>query len=222
MFIFIIMSPPEIWGPPIWRLFHTLIEKMNPNAYMYVINSMFNMIVAICKFLPCPECSSDATNFLAKINLSNYKTKDDFKNMLYLFHNYVNAKKGKSLYNYSNMVKYNSFNLISVINDFIDKYNTRGNMKLLSESFHRSVVIKEFIKWFKHHHRAFITVSVPETNNNVIVEDKNNEQKKEEHNVEETIVEETIVEETIVRKPYVEEPNMEEQISINREKSKND
>ena len=231
MFIFIIMSPPEIWGPPIWRLFHTLIEKMNPNAYPHVISSMFNMIVAICKFLPCPECSSDATNFLAKINLSNYKTKDEFKNMLYLFHNYINAKKGKLLYNYSNMVKYNSFNLISVINDFIDKYNTKGNMKLLSESFHRSVVIKEFIKWFKQHHRAFITISVPETNKNIIVENKNNEQKKEEPNVTEPNVTEPNVTEPNLREPNVTEPNltepnltepnMEEQISINTEKLKN-
>lgn len=155
------MSPPEVWGPSVWRLFHTLIEKMNPNAYTYVINSMFNMIVAICKFLPCPECSTDASNFLAKIDIKNYKTKDEFKNMLYLFHNYVNAKKRKALFNYANMPKYSNLNLINVINDFIAKYNTKGNMKLLSESFHRTFVVKEFIKWFKRHSRAFIPVHVP-------------------------------------------------------------
>jgi hypothetical protein len=155
------MSPPEVWGPSVWRLFHTLIEKMNPNAYTYVINSMFNMIVAICKFLPCPECSTDASNFLAKIDIKNYKTKDEFKNMLYLFHNYVNAKKRKPLFNYANMPKYNNLNLINVINDFIAKYNTKGNMKLLSESFHRTFVVKEFIKWFKRHSRAFIPVHTP-------------------------------------------------------------
>jgi hypothetical protein len=119
------------------------------------------MIVAICKFLPCPECSTDASNFLAKIDIKNYKTKDEFKNMLYLFHNYVNAKKRKALFNYANMPKYNNLNLINVINDFIAKYNTKGNMKLLSESFHRTFVVKEFIKWFKRHSRAFIPVHVP-------------------------------------------------------------
>ena len=113
------MSPPEVWGPAVWTLFHTLIEKLNPYAYPHVIGSMFGMIVRICKVLPCPECSTDASNFLAKIKLSDYKTKDDFKNMLYLFHNWVNAKKRKPLYNYSELQKYAGFNLVLVINNFI-------------------------------------------------------------------------------------------------------
>lgn len=209
------MSPPEVWGPSVWRLFHTLIEKMNPNAYTYVINSMFNMIVAICKFLPCPECSRDASNFLAKIDIKNYKTKDEFKNMLYLFHNYVNAKKRKALFNYANMAKYNNLNLINVINDFIAKYNTKGNMKLLSESFHRTFVVKEFIKWFKRNSRAFIPVhvtksikpfeekkpikenSIPENTASLNINEtiENQQQSIEEHSIEEHIIEEESIEE---------------------------
>jgi len=155
------MSPPEVWGPAIWTLFHTLIEKMNPDAYTHVINSMFNMIVKICKYLPCPECSKDASNFLAKIKISDYKTKQDFKNMLYLFHNYVNAKKRKQLFNYTNMDKYANLNLNVVINNFIKNYNTKGNMNLITESFQRSFVIKDFVKWIKYYSRAFTT---PKTN----------------------------------------------------------
>ena len=150
------MSPPEVWGPAVWTLFHTLAEKLNSSAYNQVAPSMFNIIVQICKFLPCPECSRDASNFLAKLNLSDYKNKDDFKNMLYLFHNYVNAKKRKPLYNYAYMNKYSNVNLISVINNFIAKYNTKGNMNLIAESFQRSFVIKNFIAWFNGFKRAFI------------------------------------------------------------------
>jgi len=150
------MSPPEVWGPAVWTLFHTLIEKMNPDAYPYLIQSLFNIIVRICKVLPCPECSKDATIFLAKINIKDYKTKLEFKNMLYLFHNWVNAKKRKPLYNYANMNKYANLYLPLVINDFIAKYNTKGNMKLLTESFQRTFVVKDLIKWFKANSRAFI------------------------------------------------------------------
>lgn len=164
------MSPPEIWGPAVWTLFHTLAEKLNPNAYNQVIPSLFGMIVQICKVLPCPECSKDASIFLAKIKLSDYKTKDEFKNMLYLFHNYVNAKKRKSLYNYANMNVYKNMNLGVVINNFIAKYNTKGNMKLLSESFQRGFVIKNFISWFKTYKLAFIQVKPPP---NPIPEQKN-------------------------------------------------
>ena len=150
------MSPPEIWGPPIWTLFHTLSEKINPHLYPLVINSMFGIIVKICKFLPCPECSKDASNFLAKTKSSDYKTNNDFKNMLYLFHNYVNKKKHKPLFNYAYLNKYSNLNLEFVIKKFIENYNTKGNMKLLSDSFQRTLVIKDFIKWIKIYSPAFI------------------------------------------------------------------
>jgi hypothetical protein len=157
------MSPPEVWGPAVWMLFHSLIERLNPLAYEQVIDSMFRIIVRICKFLPCPDCSEDATKFLARINLRDYKTKVEFKNMLYLFHNWVNVKKRKPLYNYSHLDKYSKINIIHVLNNFISKYNTKGNMKLLNESFQRSFVVKELLSWFKMYASAFVhkTVIVP-------------------------------------------------------------
>ena len=151
------MSPPEVWGPAVWTLFHTLAEKIDENAYPHLINSVFNIIVRICRFLPCPECAKEASSFLAKINIKNYKTKLEFKNMLYLFHNYVNAKKRKPLFDYTYINNYKNLNLIYVIKNFISKYNTKGNMKLLTESFQRSILIKDFINWFKANASAFIS-----------------------------------------------------------------
>jgi hypothetical protein len=154
------MSPPSVWGPAVWTLFHTLAEKIKPSAYEAISPSLFYIIVRICKYLPCPDCSKDASNFLAKINIKDYKTKIDFKNLLYLFHNWVNAKKKKPLFNYENINKYSKLNLIVVINNFIDKYNTKGNMNLLAESFQRMFVIKEIIGWFKKASPAFVVTNV--------------------------------------------------------------
>jgi hypothetical protein len=150
------MSPPEVWGPAVWTLFHTLAEKIQPTAYNQVVPSLFGIIVQICRVLPCPECSKDASIFLAKIKLNDYKNKTEFKNMFYLFHNYVNAKNKKPLYNYSQMNKYSNAKLIAVVNNFISKYNTKGNMNLIAESFQRSFVIKNFLSWFNSHNLAFI------------------------------------------------------------------
>ena len=155
------MSPPEIWGPAIWHLFHTLSEKVNAHAYPYIVKQMFNLIVRICRFLPCPECSTDASKFLAKIKIENLKSKDDFKQTFYLFHNYVNAKKRKMLFNFSNLLVYQRYMLIPVVNNFIARYNTNGNMKLLSESFQRQFVLKDFKNWFSANIRAFIPVINP-------------------------------------------------------------
>jgi hypothetical protein len=216
------MSPPEVWGPAVWTLFHTLAEKLNPNAYNQVIPSLFGMIVQICKVLPCPECSRDASNFLAKIKLSDYKNKDEFKNMIYLFHNFVNAKKRKPLYNYANMNKYANVNLFFVVNNFIAKYNTKGNMKLLAESFQRSFVIKNFIAWFNGYKRAFIQpiiLNTPQpvqeqTIPEIFVEtflQTIEEASSEESPVEES--EEITIEEPVVKEPVVEEMYNNETIS---------
>jgi len=149
------MSPPEVWGPAVWTLFHTLAEKVTDEAYPFVKVQLFGQIRRICGFLPCPECSADATNFLAKVNIADLKTKIDFRNTFYLFHNRVNNKKRKPLFNYSSLASYNKYGIIPVINNFISKYNTKGNMKLLAESFQRKFVVAEFKSWFTKTIRAF-------------------------------------------------------------------
>ena len=165
------MSPPEVWGPAVWTLFHTFAEKINEADYPYVSHSLFKMIVRICKFLPCPECSTDASKFLAKIKMSDMKNKNDFRNTFYLFHNYVNAKKRKRLFNSANMPIYGKYRLIDVVNNFISKYHTKGNMKLLTESFQRQLVIKEFKGWFSSYIKAFVPrVNIPARITNTIQE----------------------------------------------------
>ena len=61
------MAPPEVWGPPIWIFFHTITTKVKDGLDVNVYKGLFRIIKTICKNLPCPECSSDATQFLSKI-----------------------------------------------------------------------------------------------------------------------------------------------------------
>jgi len=182
------MSPPEVWGPPIWNLFHTLIEKVNENAYPYISRQLFNIIVRICKFLPCPECSNDATLFLAKLKIENLKTKHDLKNTFYLFHNYVNAKKRKPLFNYANINIYKRYKLIQIINNFILAYNTKGNMKLLAESFQRQFIVKDFKAWFSANIMAFFPPANPPTNNIADSKVEDNEPKVEHDETDITVI----------------------------------
>ena len=142
------MPAPEIWGPAVWNLFHTLIEHLNEDAYQVIAPQMYAQFVKICKFLPCPDCASDATNFLAKVNLTHIKYKVEFRNTFYLFHNWVNARKRKQLFNYGNILIYSKYNVIVVINKFLSVYHTKGNMKMLNESFQRSLIVNTFKTWF--------------------------------------------------------------------------
>jgi len=149
------MPSPEIWGPPIWTFFHTLAEHVNEDLFLNIRNSLFSFITRICNFLPCPECSQHATLFLAKVNINKINNKTDFKNMLYVFHNSVNKRKRKYLYNYAHIGKYKKYNVGSVFNHFVNVYHTKGNMNLIAESFQRNLLVNDLKKWLIHNHKYF-------------------------------------------------------------------
>jgi hypothetical protein len=153
------MSPPEVWGPPVWTFFHVLAEKVNEHAYPIIKQNMFIIIQKICGVLPCPECSQHATGFLGKVRINDLKNKTDFKNMLFFFHNYVNSRKRKRIYNYPDLEAYKKHNILQSFNNFIRVYHTRGNMNQLNESFQRQFVIKDVRKWLTQNIRAFIGAS---------------------------------------------------------------
>ena len=224
------MSPPEVWGPAVWTLFHTLAEKINVNAYPAVFPSLFNTIIKISKYLPCPECASDASNFLAKVKASELQTKESLKALLCVFHNTVNAKKRKPIFHYSNIGFYGRYDLIKVVNNFISQYQTKGNMKLLTESFQRQFVINDFKNWFRKVYKAF----VEPINVRAIVEEPVTSVAEEPVTLEEepvvsayveeqvTLEEEPItLEEEPVVSAYVEEPVVsayeEEQVTLEEE-----
>ena len=149
------MSPPEVWGPSIWMFFHTITSKIKDGLDVNVYKGLFRIIKTICKHLPCPTCSQDATLFLSKINDDTISSKQKLINNIYIFHNYVNTKKKKKLFNYNMMLNYNRVDLAGAIRRFIRAYNTHGNMNLINESFQRQLAIKEFKRWLRANISAF-------------------------------------------------------------------
>lgn len=144
------MPSPETWGPAVWALLHTLPEKVVDDRPTIFYIGLFNIIKLICNNLPCPTCAEDSSRFLAKVPLDKVNTKQGIKNMIYILHNYVNSKKRKLPFNFKDLdAVYKKKELLSVINLFCKKYNTKGNMQLLSESFRRQIAVKSFIKWMK-------------------------------------------------------------------------
>jgi hypothetical protein len=204
------MPAPEIWGPAVWNLFHTLIEQLNENAFQIIAPQMYEQFVRICKFLPCPDCASDATNFLAKVNLSHIKSKVEFRNTFYLFHNWVNARKRKQLFNYGNILIYSKYNIIVVINKFLSVYHTKGNMKMLNESFQRSLIVSTFKSWFTSVIGAFMPAP-PKPIEEVKEEPVIQEEVKEEPVIQEEVKEPVIQEEPFIQEE-VKEPVMQEEV----------
>ena len=145
------------WGPSTWTLFHTLIEKLTDDGFNKIGITLFTYIRRICRNLPCPDCSQHATQFLSRINIDNIKSKKDLKDTIYIFHNVVNKRKNKPMYNINNLEQiYKTKNTIEVYNNFITHYKTTGNMRLLADSFQRQLLVKEFKKWIMHNIHFFI------------------------------------------------------------------
>ena len=133
------MSPPEIWGPPIWRLFHTMAAQLNDEK---LIPETIGHIKSICRYLPCPDCSQHATDFWSRVK--SPRNKQEFIDVLYNFHNHVNFRKRKPPHKYELIMNYDKINLIHAFNDFIRVYNTKGNMNQIAESFQREMIVKRF------------------------------------------------------------------------------
>ena len=135
------------WGPAVWLLFHTIVEKIKEPDNTRLCRELFYQIKNICKFLPCPDCASHASSNLANVNISMINSKTDLKQILFIFHNSVNIRKKKALFSLDALNKYTYANLSMVIYNFKMNYNSTRNMRLMGETFQRTLVISQFDKW---------------------------------------------------------------------------
>jgi hypothetical protein len=135
------------WGPAVWLLFHTIVEKIKEPDNTRLCRELFYQIKNICKFLPCPDCASHATSNLANVNISRINNKTDLKQILFIFHNSVNLRKKKAVFPIDELNKYSRANLSAVIYNFKMNYKSSRNMKLMSDSFQRTLVISQFDQW---------------------------------------------------------------------------
>ena len=147
---------PSIWGPPIWNLFHTLAQKIKEERFPELGQQLFGHIRKICRYLPCPDCSDHASRFLSNVVPNNLKTKQHLINLLFVMHNVVNKRKQKQLCGKDIVEQYKNKNVIQVYNNFVSVYKTRGNMKLMTDTFQRQILMNEFKKWLVGNIRAFV------------------------------------------------------------------
>jgi hypothetical protein len=136
------------WGPSIWIFLHTLIAKMNPNHYLQVKDELLYHLKQICTTLPCPECTMHATKYLQPIK--SIPTKELFVQMLFVFHNSVNVRTQKQVFQYSDMAKYNNLNIKILYNNFLFVMSQRiPNSKMMLDVLNRNKIINEFDAWLK-------------------------------------------------------------------------
>jgi hypothetical protein len=138
---------PSSWGPSTWIFMHTLAAKIKEDSFPIIGPSLILIIMQICNNLPCPECAEHAKQFWANVKTANIKSKKELIDVLYVFHNNVNKRKKFKLFKYEDLAHYNTLKVIDTYNSFSRNFNTRGNMNLINESFHRNMMLAQLRNW---------------------------------------------------------------------------
>lgn len=138
------------WGEPTWFLFHTLAEKIKPDAFPQYKNELFEIIKKICSTLPCPDCAGHATAYMNKINFNTIYTKEDLQLMLWTFHNEVNARKNFPIFPFDSLSeKYSKAVTRNIIQNFINHHSDKHkSIRMISDDYYRSKIVATLKTWF--------------------------------------------------------------------------
>jgi len=147
---------PSSWGPPTWVFIHTLAEKIKVESFPLIGPKLIMIIIQICNNLPCPDCAAHSREFWSKVIIPKITSKTDLIILLFLFHNVVNRRKKTPPFKYIDMQYYRSLKLIETYNVFSRNFNTKGNMNLLNESFHRKLMLAKLREWLMANLSHFI------------------------------------------------------------------
>jgi len=150
-------TKPMKWGEPTWFLLHTLAEKVKDETFTHIRPQLLQIIYTICLNLPCPDCALHATNYLNGINFNAIQTKEHLKDMLFTFHNVVNAKKGYPLFLRSDLdEKYSKAVTVNIIQNFMKFFeNKTSNAHMMANNLYRNKMIAETKVWFNNNMRFF-------------------------------------------------------------------
>ena len=146
---------PSYWGPNTWVFMHTLASKIKETSFPLIGQNLIGKLIQICNNLPCPECAQHANIFWSKVKTTNITTKQDLVNLLFVFHNMVNKRKELRQFKYEKLNYYETRNIVETYNLFSRTFNTRGNMNLINESFHRDRMLANLKTWLMSNIRHF-------------------------------------------------------------------
>ena len=161
----------NIWGPPIWTLFHTIIESVHEDKFEQAGEPIFIFINRICRLLPCPECQEHAKKYL-KVQRINTKSKNAVRTFIHKFHNMVNSFKKYKEQPIEILEQYKNKNIIETYNNFVKVFSARGNIRMLADTMQRNMIMKDFKTWILANKEIFIQPStiLIKTSNTVIAD----------------------------------------------------
>ena len=136
------MKYGDKWGPTCWIFFHCLAERVKEDSFKEMYPIILKFIRDICAILPCPDCRLHATYTLNSYKFFHLiKTKNDFRNFLFEFHNLVNSRTGKPMPSKLILDQYKKYNFRQATADWYNHFTVNTyDVKLLWEKKERNKV----------------------------------------------------------------------------------
>ena len=147
------------WGEPIWFFFHTVAEKVRSESFHIVKQDLLNIIYKVCANLPCPMCANHAIEYMNKINFNAIQTKEQLKDLLFVFHNSVNVRKKFPIFMRKDLdEKYSRANTINIIQHFLNIFQQKtSNIHMIANNMHRTSITNEIKTWFNNNIQHFVS-----------------------------------------------------------------
>ena len=153
-------APPKKkmkWGQPTWFLFHALAQKIREENFQQVRKELLDIIYTICTNLPCPDCAAHATKYISAINFNRIQTKEQLKDMLFIFHNTVNERKGFPMFNRGDLdAQYSAAKLVPIIQNFLVHFRDKhASIHMIANDMHRARMSNTLTAWFQSNLKYF-------------------------------------------------------------------
>jgi len=154
-------------GPPIWVLLHSIVEKVKNDNFNNYKLQLFNLIKKICIFFPSVVSSKNANAYFSNFNPNYINNLIDVKMFLFNYHNFINKKLEKPIFNYYELTKYDSVNIPVLQNTIVNLYTKNTYIKLLPNYFNMRETLNELNIFLFNNIYSFIKISEPikEVNN---------------------------------------------------------
>lgn len=146
-----------IWGEPTWFFLHTMAQKIRPEHFHIIRQGLLQQINAICRNLPCPDCSAHAGHYLDNSNFNAIQTKDQLIGFLCDFHNSVNVRKNIPLFPKSELTaKYSAANTANIIQYFLFHFADKSSsIKMIANDMYRRRVLLSVKEWLMQNLQYF-------------------------------------------------------------------
>lgn len=128
------------WGTPTWYFFHTLAEQVKEDDFIQLKDTLFKIFKTVCNCLPCQDCTNHANQYIKTVPFHRIQTKEDFKQLLFRFHNDVNKRTHKP--QFTNYDMYKGSRLKDVYLEFKNAYlkNYTLNRGFMDTMYRKNVI----------------------------------------------------------------------------------